>query len=234
MHSWAGPTCHRRVARGMCGARTAAPHHPSPFLAEEGAAFNRLSALILERTSAARLLHARGERRERSTGSSPRPSRKDRPQTVSSAPERWARRRSSATASASWTSPNAGAKPVSPHTSRREPRYAVAQLSDRQELPNPSQTCFTKRPGSVPGSCRPALLVGPAMLVAWQELYGPKCPSQYVVDDPVPAADSYFTCAYGSAASRRPSPRKLNARTATITGIAGISIQGVVAIVCTF
>src|SRR4030088_298713 len=39
---------------------------------------------------------------------------------------------------------------------------------------------------------------------------------------------------YGSAASRRPSPRKLNARMATVTGTAGSRSHGDSAAVCTF
>src|SRR5205085_7238191 len=39
---------------------------------------------------------------------------------------------------------------------------------------------------------------------------------------------------YGSAASRRPSPRKLNARITTMTGTAGGSSHGKIATVCRF
>src|SRR5258705_935826 len=39
---------------------------------------------------------------------------------------------------------------------------------------------------------------------------------------------------YGSAASRRPSPRKLKAMTATMTGMDGIISHGEIATVCTF
>src|SRR6266566_2247996 len=43
----------------------------------------------------------------------------------------------------------------------------------------------------------------------------------------------HFQTPYGSAASRRPSPRKLNARIATVTGMAGSSSHGETAAVCT-